>query len=224
MIINGLQAERNVSDLNSPPAGCLVESRSRESRKACFLADRRAGASAAVRKVRIQLSDAESFQELLGLGPVPLHAFRSAHLPGEPARHRGVLEVAGATPLRDGHPWVGFQKQPRLRQSKAGLARLLRASRHSHVKGEEAVCEGTIHRGDQSGRLRSGRVGCRPLHVAVSMGEVSPSEVGGEAPRHDRPQRPNPRFRRRHRGEGPRRERPGLDRLRGGSLLRDESK
>lgn len=217
---------KHVTHLNLIPIyPRLVETGARELWHSDFLPSRSFASSRAIRPLRIQVSDAEGIEDFFRSGPVPVHALRPVHLPEKPARHRGVPAFANPASLRDGHSRVGLQEQSGLRQRAAGLARLLRACGGAHPKGEEAVCEREIHRGNRPGCLRFGRVGGGPLHVLVPVGEVPQSEVGGEDPRHDRLERPDSRLR----GGGFLSDGPRIPRLRasgahrrGQGVLRDQ--
>src|SRR4030067_1020755 len=119
-------------------------------------------------------------QEFFMLGPVSLHGFCPAHLPGEPARYRGLPESGAGEAVSYGHSRQSISKHFSPCQRGSRLAYLSRLHRSAHQYCQAALLRRPFWSGVGGDGLCLGFHHHRPLPVAVSLGRVSPEEGGGE--------------------------------------------
>lgn len=133
-------------------------------------------ASAGFPQVRCSLPCSLQGAEVFLQGSVFLHGFCSAHLSGEPARHRGLPAGDAAEALAHGNPRAGLTEHAGRREPKSRLAHLRRLCEGSYRYGEASVCERRLRHGVGGSGVCARLHHHRPVSLPLSLGEISSDE------------------------------------------------
>lgn len=130
------------------------------------------------RSVQWQFQD----EKLFLLGPVPVHGFCPAYLPGEPARYRGLPAGNPVQTLSSWHSGKGFPEHPGPCQPNQGLADLCRFRPNPDYKNQKTIRRRYLRYRTGSSSLRLGFDHYRPLPGPFPLGRVSETEGCDKAP------------------------------------------
>lgn len=115
-------------------------------------------------------------QTLQLLGSIPMHGLHTAHLPGEPTRHRGVSQCTEQQALPHGYPFPHCSQHPGRGQRETRLAYLRRLCPVTDPDRPATVCRrGSWSRTRQHG-LRARRLHHRSLPVGLPLGAFPESQ------------------------------------------------
>ncbi len=161
-----------------------------------------------VPQVRRPLPGKLQGQELLVLGPVPLHGLCPVDLPGEPAGYSGLPAGRPTQALPHGVPRHGLPQHARPCQRGARLADLRRLRSGADRDRPYPVRHGSVRGRTGADRLRPGLHRHRSVPGAVPLGHVPQTQRGGKAPHPAGPARPHPQCALPHAGDRARRQYP----------------
>jgi hypothetical protein len=158
-------------------------------------------------------------KKLLMLGSVPLHGFRSTHLPREPERHPSMPTCNKSKNVSHGHSWKGLSQYACACQSGSRLAHLRGLRTSAYQESQSSLCQRLLRCRTGSNCLRARCHNDRSLPYAFSLGGVPKTQRRGKTTYASRFARKHPHNDLRYARQDSRGQYPGRNTDRSRSLL-----